>query len=67
MKYSVELNIINVLKRGDMFNHFNLLRDWCDENMSGEYQGGTVNLRDHNMIFVFVLESDALAFKLRWM
>lgn len=38
---------------------FNILYDWCDKNCKGYFQ-------QDNYMFLFELESDAMAFKLRW-
>ena len=68
MKYTVEFDITPALMGSrNIFDDFNAMNDWCKENLTAGYNGGQYSLKTRTGIFIFELEADAMAFKLRWL
>ncbi len=40
---------------------------WCEENCCGKWRHGKKGLSTVITVYIFVEETDAMAFKLRWM
>lgn len=57
MEYSVEI---------DVYRSILPMADWCGENIGRIYKKWTCSIGAKLSIFSFLLEEDAMAFKLRW-
>ena len=68
MEYLVEFDIVKALitSSGNLISVYHEMMQWCEENCSGEFDGSDYSLATRLGKFTFELETDAMAFKLKW-